>query len=172
MGTRVIACELSVKGINRTLRELAKYQKELADKAKRLEEKVAERIRENAQSGFNQAILEDILGSDARYASVDVTVTHSGAMTLVIANGEDAVWVEFGAGVKYNGSAGSSPHPKGAELGFTIGGYGKGFGKRKMWAFWEDGQIRKTFGTPAAMPLYSAVQAACREIEKIAKEVF
>lgn len=40
------------------------------------------------------------------------------------------LFIEFGAGIHYNGSAGSSPHPKGNEFGYTIGSYGKGLGKK------------------------------------------
>lgn len=98
-----------------------------------------------------------------------VTINH---ISVVIAAGEDAVWVEFGAGVYHNGSAGSSPHPKGAELGFTIGGYGKGMGKRKTWGFYEDGELRLTHGAPAVMPMYNAMKTVCDEIASIAKEVF
>lgn len=69
----------------------------------------------------------------ARTAEVQVSIDERENVSIVIAAGEDAVWVEFGAGVYHNGSAGSSPHPKGSELGFTIGGYGKGMGKRQTW---------------------------------------
>lgn len=172
MGKKVISCSLSVVGINRALRELDKYKREITERAELLQSKVAEFIAKEAQDSFNRAVLEDVIGGDIKYAHVDVTVTRSGSTILVIATGEDAIWVEFGAGVTYNGLAGASPHPKGAELGFTIGGYGKGFGAKEMWGFWENGEIKMTLGTPAAMPLYGAVQAACREIEKIAKEVF
>lgn len=80
--------------------------------------------------------------------------------------------MEFGAGVYHNGSAGSSPHPKGSELGFTIGGYGEGMGKRQTWGFYEDSELRLTHGTPAIMPMYNALKTVCDEIAGIAKEVF
>lgn len=70
--------------------------------------------------------------------------------------GEQAVFVEFGAGVYYNGSPGSSPHPYGVELGFTIGDYGLGLGKNETWEYTKNGKYHITHGTPAAMPLYNA----------------
>lgn len=71
--------------------------------------------------------------------------------------GEQAVFVEFGAGVYYNGAAGSSPHPYGVELGYTIGDYGWGFGQFDEWGYTDaNGKYRLTHGTPAAMPLYNA----------------
>ena len=70
--------------------------------------------------------------------------------------GEQAVFVEFGAGVYYNGAAGSSPHPYGVELGYTIGDYGLGLGKNDTWEYVKNGKYHITHGTPAAMPLYHA----------------
>ena len=91
---------------------------------------------------------------------------------MVIANGEDAVWVEFGAGVYHNGSVGSSPHPKGAELGMTIGSYGNGRGSRRVWGYYDEGGLVLTRGTPAQMPMYSAAKAVCEKIDEIARRVF
>lgn len=105
-------------------------------------------------------------------ADVDVTVTDKDNVSIIIANGEDAIWVEFGAGVYHNGSAGGSPHPKGSSLGFTIGGYGKGMGKKSVWGYYEDGDLRLTHGTPAVMPMYNAVKTVCDNISAIAREVF
>ena len=90
----------------------------------------------------------------------------------MIASGDDAVWVEFGAGVYHNGSPGTSPHLRGAELGLTIGGFGKGRGKKEVWGYFENGALKLTRGTPAKMPMARAVMVVCDEIVAIAKEVF
>ena len=80
-----------------------------------------------------------------------------GDMSVTIRlQGEQAVFVEFGAGVFYNGSPGTSPHPYGVELGYTIGDYGLGLGKNETWEYMEKGKYHITHGTPAAMPLYNA----------------
>lgn len=106
------------------------------------------------------------------YAQVDVSVDNRGSVTVVVASGEDAVWVEFGAGVYHNGSPGSSPHPHGAELGMTIGGFGKGNGKKEVWGFYENGELKLSRGTPARMPMALAITTVCNDIQSIAKEVF
>ena len=80
--------------------------------------------------------------------------------------------VEFGAGVYHNGSPGSSPHPHGAELGMTIGGFGKGNGKKEVWGFYENGELKLSRGTPARMPMALAITTVCNDIQSIAKEVF
>ena len=174
MGKKVIRISLSEKDIDRAIKELEQYKREIIRKTELLHIKVAERIAALAQSGFNGAIVDDLTeeSGGARKADVQVSIDARDNVSIVIAAGEDAVWVEFGAGVYHNGSTGSSPHPKGSELGFTIGGYGKGMGKRQTWGFYEDGELRLTHGTPAVMPMYNAVKAACDEIADIAKEVF
>lgn len=174
MGKKVIRISLSEKDIDRAIKELEQYKQEIIRKTELLRVKVAERIAALAQSGFNGAIVDDLTreSGGSRKADVRVSIDERENVSIVIAAGEDAVWVEFGAGVYHNGSAGSSPHPEGSKLGLTIGGYGKGMGKRQTWGFYEDGELRLTHGTPAVMPMYNAVKAVCDEIADIAKEVF
>ena len=174
MRRKVIRISLSEKEIDRAIKELEQYKQEIIRKTELLRIKVAERIANLAQSGFNGAVVDDLTNESvgAKTAEVQVSIDERENVSIVIAAGEDAVWVEFGAGVYHNGSAGSSPHPKGSELGFAIGGYGKGMGKRQTWGFYEDGELRLTHGTPAVMPMYNAVKTVCDEIADIAKEVF
>lgn len=174
MGKKVIRISLSEKDIDRAIKELEQYKREIIRKTELLRVKVAERIAALAQSGFNGAIVDDLTGESggARKANVQVSIDERENVSVVIAAGEDAVWAEFGAGVYHNGSVGSSPHPKGQELGLTIGGYGKGMGKRQVWGFYEDGELKLTHGAPATMPMYNAMKIVCDEIVAIAKEVF
>lgn len=172
MGKRVISFGLSTKEIDRALRELADYKQEIIQKTELLRDKVAERLAEEAKTGFSGAVVDDLVKGGQKFAQVDVSVNNRGSVTVVVASGEDAVWVEFGAGVYHNGSPGSSPHPNGAELGMTIGGFGKGNGKKEVWGYYEDGELKLTRGTPARMPMARAVTTVCNDIKEIAKEVF
>lgn len=172
MGRKVISFGLSVSEIDRVLRELEQYKRELVRKTELLRKRVAERLADEVNSGFAAAVVDDLLRGGTRKAQVEVIPDNRGNVSVVIAKGKDAVWVEFGAGVYHNGAAGSSPHPKGAGLGLTIGGYGKGMGKRQVWGFYEEGELKLTRGTPAAMPMYNAMQNVCREIASIVKEVW
>lgn len=172
MGKRVISFGLSEKEIDRALRELADYKQEIIRKTELLRDKVAERLSEEAKTGFSGAVVDDLVKGGQKFAQVDVSVDNRGSVTVVVASGEDAVWVEFGAGVYHNGSPGSSPHPNGAELGMTIGGFGKGNGKKEVWGYYEDGELKLTRGTPARMPMARAVTTVCNDIKEIAKEVF
>lgn len=176
MGRKVISFGLSTSEINRAMKELADYKQEILRKTELLREKVTERLADEAKSGFSGAIVDELIlkggQTSPRHAQVDVSVDNRGSVTVVVASGEDAVWVEFGAGVYHNGSPGSSPHPHGAELGMTIGGFGKGNGKKEVWGFYENGELKLSRGTPARMPMALAITTVCNDIQSIAKEVF
>lgn len=172
MGKRVISFGLSVQDIDRAMKELADYKQDILKKTELLRERVAERLCVEAQSGFNGAVVDDLVRGGQKFAQVRVTVDNRGDMTVVVADGQDAVWIEFGAGVYHNGSPGSSPHPHGVELGMTIGGFGKGNGKKETWGYYEEGTLKLTHGTPAVMPMARAVTTVCNEIAEIAREVF
>lgn len=108
----------------------------------------------------------------------DVKVAETGEWiddhTIVInATGSMITFIEFGSGVFYNGAVGSSPHPKGVEMGMTIGGYGKGRGKRKAWYFYDaKGEAVKSYGNPPALAMWDASQQMREQITAIARSVF
>lgn len=172
MAKKVIKFSLNEKSIAKAIREIEKYKIEFQKKVDTYRKRIAEEIAVNASLNFGSSIMEDRVRGGPRKPNVDVRVDERGSIAVVVADGEDAVWCEFGAGVYHNGSVGSSPHPKGNELGFTIGSYGKGYGKQKAWGYYEDGQLVITRGTPASMPMYNAVQEVTRKAIEIAREVF
>lgn len=95
------------------------------------------------------------------------------SQATLVCEGIDLLFIEFGSGIHYNGAAGSSPHPKGEELGYTIGSYGKGQGKNDFWFYYADtGEAVMSHGTQATMPMYKAGVEIRRQILAIAKEVF
>ena len=171
---------LTAVGISRVIRELTAYRDKLETKCTRLRERIAEELSSNID--FRNCIISvwqydrvgEVKSKIYSFIQPDVTVTvqDDGNTTLVIANGEDAVWVEFGTGVFYNGSAGSSPHERGEELGFLIGSYGQGKGKRQTWGYKEGGELYLTHGIPAYMPMFKAMQLVIQQIDEIGREVF
>lgn len=171
MKRKTISFALDTQSINKAISELKRYQRDFNKKIDLLRNKIAERLAEEAQNGFNGAIVDDVVQGVPRRAQVAVSVDKRGDITVVVADGEDAVWVEFGAGVYHNGAAGSSPHPSGAELGFTIGSFGK-HGKSPAWGFYDKDGLHITHGTPAKMPMALAVDAVCNDIAEIVREVF
>ena len=159
------------------------YSRKVERRTEQLRDQVAEMIRHRAELGFSGAIADDtfavrdgrdVLADSAILSSVTVTVDPAGDSRLVIAHGEDAVWIEFGAGVYHNGSAGSYPNPLAAPAHMAaIGTYGLGHGAQEAWGYLgSDGKFHITRGTPAAMPLYRAVQSVAGDIVRIARGVF
>lgn len=168
--------------IEAAVRELREYARWVEKKTTELRTRVAELIRKQAQDVFNTSVADnrfrvdenDLPVDESVMGGVDVTVQEDGDnVTLVIANGKDAVFIEFGAGVYYNGSVGSSPNPLGSDLGYTIGSYGLGNGRKQTWGFkGEDGEVHLSHGVPATMPLYRAMMSVVNDIVDIAREVF
>ncbi len=173
MSKTVIKCTLDPQDIDRAIKELKQYKREFLKKVEIYRKRVAEEIAEIASLGFGSATIEHTIYGTTRKPDVSVSVSERGDISIVVANGEDAVWCEFGAGVYFNGSVGSSPHPKGTELGFTIGSYGKGYGKGNAWGYYDDnGELVITRGTPATMPMYNAAKEVTKKAIEIAREVF
>ena len=94
MGKKVIRFGLSVREINKALKELEQYKRDLVAKTELLRKKVAERIESLAASGFSGAIVDDLIqySGGVRKAQVETSVDERGDVSVVIAMGEDAIW--------------------------------------------------------------------------------
>lgn len=169
-----IVCDLSPSGVRKAIEELNEYKRWLDRKCEELKDRIAQELRKDASYGFHSSPAEINVGEEPQIGTVEVVVEEQGDMKVVIAYGEDAVWIEFGAGVYYNGSVGSSPHPNGTELGFTIGSMSTVEPKGKpTWTYiGADGERHTTHGTPASMPFYMATMRVIQDLPSIAKEVF
>lgn len=173
MSKTVIRFGLDVKEISRAIREVKKFKRDFRKKVDTYRKRIADEIAVQASLNFGNTIVDDVLNGSPRRPNVTVSVSDSGNIAIVVADGEDAIWCEFGAGVYHNGAVGSSPHPKGGSLGFTIGSYGKGFGNKKVWGYYdENDNLVLTHGTPASMPMYNAAQDIMRKAVQIARGVF
>jgi hypothetical protein len=146
----------------------------MLSKMDKYRKRLAEEIVKEAEIGFGTSMVDDIIkGGTPHKAEVSVTFTDSGDISVIVANGKDAVWCEFGSGVYHNGSVGSSPNPYGSELGLTIGSYGDGKGQQTAWGYYDENkEIVITRGTPATMPMYRACISVANKAITIAREVF
>lgn len=169
----------SMSSLEKLKRELMEYRDSLQEKTdlfvKRLAEAGIPVIDEKmAQANFTVDEKGIRSGSDTNhntYVKLNAFGDYSQA-TLVV-EGADLLFIEFGSGVHYNGAAGTSPHPKGAEFGYTIGSYGDGHGRQDTWGYIDDsGSLVLTHGTEATMPMYSAYLKIMEDYIDIAKEVF
>lgn len=170
---KTIKLRLATNSIRSAVEELKEYQDWMERKADELREEVAKRIQQLAQNGFDTGEIDDDQTYGFSVPNVSVATDTQGNVTVVIAQGEDAVWVEFGAGVWHNGQPGTSRHPKGEELGFTIGSYGLGRGKYDVWSYRDEGgEKHYSMGTPTQMPMQNAYLTVLQDIPTIAREVF
>lgn len=164
---KTIELELSPEGIDRALKELTDYTATLAAKT----EQFVDRLR---QIGLK--VIEDNGNppGDSQPGTADAIITSSGGTTkcTLFLEGKDVLFIEFGAGIHFNGAAGSSPHPMGAEFGYTIGSYGFGQGAKDSWTYKDGTERVVSYGTLAGMPMYKASQEMRRQLVAIARDVF
>lgn len=179
MGKHIIEMSLSQKSIQETIQKLKQYQNYLQRKSKELVQELANVgipvINENmANANFKYDSKGIESGSDTSHTT-RVEISSNGIVTManLIVSGKELMFIEFGAGVYYNGSAGSSPHPKGQEFGMVIGSYGLGNGQKKVWGYIDDsGELVLTHGTKATMPVYKADLEIIQRYKEVAKKVF
>lgn len=131
--------------------------------------------------GYESAVPELAAGINAAEENgefdlmdVQVEIETDGTSGRLIAE-KDTVWIEFGTGVAANGSVGSRPHPKSAELGMSaIGTFGQGNGAKQIWTYKSPllKRDRATIGIPCTPFMLHASQKMAEEADKVAREVF
>lgn len=145
------------------------YEDKIVEFKHRLAEEICVRARMNyASAWYNDIIYPEDVAFKKQSVNVSVDWQDNNGEVIITVNGSNAVWVEFGTGVYYNGAVGSRPHPWGDSVPCGIGEYGFGLGKNPFWWF-NDFATR---GTEAQMPLYNAVIEVEQIAGDIAREVF
>lgn len=179
MPKRKISMNLSVSSLNSAIKQLEEYKSSLKKKNDLFVKRLAELgipIIDQRMNAANFTIDSKGIQSGANTnhnTFVKVNSFGDVSRAVLTVEGQDLLFVEFGAGVYHNTAAGTSPHPKGGELGYKIGYYGKGHGKQKVWGYYDDaGQLILTHGVEAQMPAYSAWKEMFENAVRIAKEVF
>ena len=160
--------------VSRATRRLDTYL-DLKEKADELCRRLAELGCTTATVGFANAIYDGT--NDVK---VEVKPIDNGY--AVVAYGNAVMFIEFGAGVYYNGSG---SYPGELEPGVVgIGEYGQGRGKKDWWLYpgppGNAGGVPSTsvpgmtitHGNPPAAAMYRAKQEVKDAIERIASEVF
>lgn len=170
MSKKIIKCGLSQKSIQNAINQLKSYQNELKNK----NELFVQRLAELGIPVIDQNIMMAQGDSDKNHNTyIKINRFDDYAQATLVCEGSGLLFIEFGAGIHYNGAAGSSPHPKGEEFRYTIGSYGQGKGKNESWVYVADsGEWVRSYGTQATMPVYKASVEIMQNIRKIAKEVF
>lgn len=164
---------LNTKDLDHAIDVLKETKSIIKEKEKDLREMVAVLIQIKSQEGFDGAAYNDIVNEGFEGAQIIVHLNLEADKSVVYTNQLEAIFIEFGAGVSYNGPAGSSPHPSASKNAFYIGSYGYGYGKYEVWSFrGPNGEYVLTYGTPASMPMYKALEYVRRDLPEIAKSVF
>lgn len=180
MTRHTINISLSGKSVNEAIRQLQQYKNWLIKKTSLLVKELAEVgipvIDENmAKASYTYDEKSVRSGSDTSHRTyVEMSGFQSGTATAkLIVEGKEILFIEFGAGVYYNGEAGNSPHPKGVVNGMIIGSYGEGHGVQKVWGYYdESGKLILTHGVEAQMPVYKAEMEIVQKYIKVARRVF
>lgn len=90
---------------------------------------------------------------------------------LIVQN-KDILFIEFGAGIRYNNT--KKHNPLASELGYGVGSYPnqKHAFDKNGWFYEDHGVKVHSYGTEASMPLQSATVEIISQIRDIAREVF
>lgn len=166
---------IRVEGMKKTL-EVVRKQAELSDERKELFlKKLADEFRVSLRVHFNSnwSLYID------NPSPILVGVEREGDGYAVYAQGDQVAFIEFGAGVFYNGSGANYKLGRPPEIS-GIGEYGKGKGSQPLWGYYDkngmtyNGKpfVHLTHGNPPANAFYHASVDTRRKIKDIAREVF
>jgi len=165
-----INISLSKKSIQDAIKEIEAYKRQFIDR----NELFVRRLAELGIPVIDQNIAVAQGDSDKNHNTyIKINSFGSYSEAKLVVEGSDLLFIEFGSGIHYNGSAGTRAHPKGEEFGYTIGSYGKGQGSKDFWFYYADtGEAVMSHGTEATMPVFRASQEIIQNIRRIAREVF
>lgn len=170
---RTIQAELSVSGINRLIGELKNYQSSIV----KANELFVKRLVDEGYEVASASVIEALptIDRDKPIGTLDILTDASGeiaSLTLQF-SGEQALFIEFGSGIKYNDEGKGNPWS--SQYGYGVGTYpGQTHARDENgWDYYgEDGRFHHSYGTKATMPMYNASTKMRRDIIRIAKEVF
>lgn len=169
---KTLQAEFSESG----LRQLARQVREYAHGIDRANEIFVRRL---AEAGFTIATKQIVkafptLDSDKAIGSLDIITDSEGEVSAcrLQFSSEQALFIEFGAGIRYNKGA---SHPLAGQFGYGVGTYPNqthAFNE-KGWSYeGEDGRWHHSYGTKATMPMYTAGVSMREQLITIAKEVY
>lgn len=175
----IIKVVLSEAGIDAAIKEVKAYKRKMYGKMQRL-------ITAMCKDGEAYAIAH-VTHIDTGETVGSIHGYRKGNGGVIVAGGQ-AIWLEFGTGVYYNGNPNGSPNPYGKEIGFKIGEYGKQHGLEQGWFYPTDdpryeivrhtqnGDVHTgygyTHGIKADMFMFKTVKELQRQFPELAKKTF
>ena len=169
---KTIEVEFSAEGMRYLEKEIRQYNHSI-EKANKLF------VHKLAEAGFEIATKQIVksfpsLDHDKPIGSLDIIMDDSGTVEgcSLQFSSEQALFIEFGAGIRYNKGA---SHPLAGQFGYGVGTYPNqthAFNE-KGWSYeGEDGRWHHSYGTKATMPMYTAGVSMREQLITIAKEVY
>lgn len=167
VGTHSITFDISAGGMRSGLEQVERYYKWVQDKTMELGEQLANIGYHMASIQFDAAWYT---GDNDVSVELQVNEKQTGSFKI-IASGRAVCFIEFGAGVYYNGSESYPGKRPSGVVG--IGEYGMHHGRQDYWTYLDtDGQPQITHGTPASAPMFHSVEEMKEQFLTIAREVF
>lgn len=171
--SRVKKYQLSADGINLLISDLEAYKKRLLAKTEQLLKELAKRGIKTAKERIQGTIGDS--DKNVKVEVSDITYAGNNVIMTISASGEDILFIEFGAGIFYNGGeVDKSPHPWGEEMGYVIGRYPKGRKGYSLGRFmsWKTPSGETSMGTKASMPMLGAMETIYAELNDACRKVF
>lgn len=181
-----INISLTTKGsLQNAIKQLEQYRDKIDNKADIFIERLALLGVPVIREKFASADTDDFDFDRSHYTHIQLESFGDHHKATLVVEGRNLFFVEFGAGIHFNGGGSPNPsvvqdvpggtlyHAGGAELGYTIGSYGKHQGLKDFWFYYDDqGGSQMSHGTKASMPMYSAEMEIISKIQQLAREVF
>lgn len=163
---------LDSRSIEAAIKQIEEYEKSFDAKCKLLLDRLVNEV--------GAKVVKENLGGEGdsdKNITVRPETIESTPGSIVVelrARGRHIAFIEFGAGITFNGEVGSAAYPRAKELGFTIGSYsdfaGTGYSQGQFEYWWYNG--KRSYGTESTAPVYKAAEAMRQEVARIAIEVF
>lgn len=167
---KVIKFSLDPREIEKAIKELREYRRELNAKL----EKFITLLLEDGITVARTQLMSTV--GDSVQGIIGFGVDNDGEImsATVSLEGKDALFIEFGAGIAYNTGR---QHPLADEFGYGVGTYpSKHPPNRAMnpgyWYYRENGELVRSIGTGASMPIFTAAETMRNNLIKRASEVF
>lgn len=168
--SKVIKCELDESSIDKAIEELRAYRTDLTNKLKLFVDSLV-----NDGIKIASMRLGATLGDSDGVVTPGFGVVNGSIVSAYIdLDGKEALFIEFGAGIAYNTGA---QHPKAGEFGYGIGTYPSKHPPNKAinpgyWFYRQDGELVRSVGTQATMPIYYAAETMRNNAIMRAAEIF
>ena len=157
--------------VDKAIEEVKAIKKEWKRKAKQAESLIAEELANLINENLmNVALADDLINVKEHQQVISAPGVEARAKgNTVTIYGENAVFIEFGAGIYHNGGGVNNPLSMAVQFDTSIGSYGKGHGNEPYW-FIAHNLISR--GTPAYMPINNAIEQIVPMIPTIVRQVF